>query len=173
MTKKQITKLGKLGFETAQVLEPSSVKRFVDAADRQRKQVEAFQSALKLNELQDVMRPLQSISESLSRFSKMRGLIGSDFPRVSPFHSVKQLLPDTEASVLSEPSNIVKNAGDLGELVRARRKSRKQTQQKFADMAGVGRRFVSELENGKGTLEINKVLKVLAAAGIDLLAQER
>ena len=40
-------------------------------------------------------------------------------------------------------------------------------------MAGVGRRFISELENGKATLEIDKVLKVAAAAGIDFLARER
>jgi len=40
-------------------------------------------------------------------------------------------------------------------------------------MAGVGRRFVSELENGKETLEIGRVLKVCQALGIDLVARKR
>ncbi|PVM90339.1 hypothetical protein DDF67_10270 [Caulobacter endophyticus] len=47
------------------------------------------------------------------------------------------------------------------------------TQTEFADMAGVGRRFVSELENGKATLELGKVMAACAAAGIDLLAAQR
>lgn len=67
----------------------------------------------------------------------------------------------------------VSSVADIGELVRAYRKRSKLSQQAFADLAGVGRRFVSELENGKGTLEFEKVLKVAAAAGIDLVALER
>ena len=42
-----------------------------------------------------------------------------------------------------------------------------------ADLAGVGRRFLSELEAGKPTLEIGKVLLVLTAAGIELVARDR
>ncbi len=67
----------------------------------------------------------------------------------------------------------VRNAGDLGRLVRIARENRKLSQQSFADVAGVGRRFLSELENGKPTLEIEKVLKVANAAGIDLIACQR
>jgi HTH-type transcriptional regulator/antitoxin HipB len=43
----------------------------------------------------------------------------------------------------------------------------------FADLVGVGRRFISELENGKATLELGKVLQVASATGIDLLARRR
>jgi len=46
-------------------------------------------------------------------------------------------------------------------------------QQQFADVAGVGRRFISELENGKATLEFDRVLQVSKAAGIDLYARQR
>ena len=63
--------------------------------------------------------------------------------------------------------------GDLGEVVRAARKDRKMSQANFADLAGVGRRFLSELEAGKPTLEIGKVLLVLTAAGIELVARDR
>ncbi len=47
---------------------------------------------------------------------------------------------------------------DLGRLVRKVREGRGLSQQEFADLAGVGRRFLSELENGKPTLELGKVL---------------
>ncbi|CAN7711374.1 MULTISPECIES: helix-turn-helix transcriptional regulator [unclassified Aminobacter] len=62
---------------------------------------------------------------------------------------------------------------DLGLLVRRARETRHLSQQSFADLAGVGRRFLSELENGKPTLELGKVLKVVRAAGISLLARQR
>jgi transcriptional regulator with XRE-family HTH domain len=46
------------------------------------------------------------------------------------------------------------------------------TQQKFADLVGVGRRFLSELEAGKPTLEVGKVLQVASAAGVSILVRE-
>ncbi|MDK1389361.1 helix-turn-helix transcriptional regulator [Sinorhizobium sp. 8-89] len=63
--------------------------------------------------------------------------------------------------------------GDLGCIVREAREARNLSQQDFADLAGVGRRFLSELENGKATLEFQKVLKVAHAAGISIFAQPR
>lgn len=70
-------------------------------------------------------------------------------------------------------TTVVTKVADLGHLVRAARKRLKLSQQEFGDLAGVGRRFVSELEAGKPTLEIGKVLACAAAAGIDLGASER
>ena len=69
------------------------------------------------------------------------------------------------------PSIEIKSPDELGLLVRKARERRNQSQQSFADLAGVGRRFVSELENGKATLELGKVLKVMRAAGISIFAQ--
>ncbi|MBX3492582.1 MAG: type II toxin-antitoxin system Y4mF family antitoxin [Parvibaculum sp.] len=65
------------------------------------------------------------------------------------------------------------SARRLGEVIRAARTLYNLSQQELADMAGVGRRFVSELENGKATLEIGRVLTVCAALGIDLVARKR
>lgn len=67
----------------------------------------------------------------------------------------------------------VVSPSDLGLLVRRARETRHLSQQSFADLAGVGRRFLSELENGKPTLELGKVLKVARTAGILLLARQR
>jgi y4mF family transcriptional regulator len=58
-------------------------------------------------------------------------------------------------------------------LVREVREQRKLSQQGLADLVGVGRRFISELENGKVTLEFDRVLQVAAACGIDVLARRR
>lgn len=74
------------------------------------------------------------------------------------------------AKSLPPPARPITTSGDLGQLVRHAREQRKMSQQDFADLAGVGRRFLSELENGKTTLEFDKVVQVASAAGIDLLA---
>lgn len=67
----------------------------------------------------------------------------------------------------------IATAADLGRLVREARQQRGLSQQDLADAAGVGRRFVSELENGKETVELGKALLVAAACGIDLSARRR
>ncbi|MER9306236.1 helix-turn-helix transcriptional regulator [Mesorhizobium sp. M0293] len=82
----------------------------------------------------------------------------------------RMLGPDAQAE---SELTIIASPPDLGRLVRAAREQRRFSQQEFADLAGVGRRFLSELENGKPTLELGKVLKVTNAAGIVLFARER
>ena len=67
----------------------------------------------------------------------------------------------------------IESALDVGLEVRRVRKKMGMTQQKFADLAGVGRRFISELESGKPTLEFNRVIKVCRAAGIDISIHSR
>nr|WP_314093751.1 type II toxin-antitoxin system Y4mF family antitoxin [uncultured Shinella sp.] len=67
----------------------------------------------------------------------------------------------------------IQAVADLGRLVRKTRKEKDLTQQEFADLTGVGRRFVSELENGKPTIEFGKALKVALAAGIAIHGRQR
>jgi y4mF family transcriptional regulator len=62
---------------------------------------------------------------------------------------------------------------DLGERIKSARKAKKLNQQEIADLAGVGRRFISELENGKPSLEFDKVINVARATGIDLFSKPR
>ncbi len=54
-----------------------------------------------------------------------------------------------------------------------KRKKINMTQKEAASIAGVGVRFLSELENGKPTLEIDKVLNVARIFGIDIEANNR
>ena len=83
-------------------------------------------------------------------------------------------MPSLSTERLSDSAPVaITSAHDLGQLVREARQQRKLSQQAFADLVGVGRRFISELENGKATLEFYKVLQVASASGIDVLARRR
>ena len=56
---------------------------------------------------------------------------------------------------------------DIGKLVRDARKSLGLTQKTLAMTCGTGTRFIIELEQGKDTCQIGKVLKVLHMLGIE------
>ena len=73
----------------------------------------------------------------------------------------------------SIPYGNVDNATDIGKCVRAQRKAQGATQPEFAALCGVGVRFISELENGKSTMELGKVLKVLKCLGLQISLQPR
>ena len=53
----------------------------------------------------------------------------------------------------------------IGKFVRQRRSASKLTQQELGELAGVGTRFVSELERGKTTLRMDAVNRVLRVFG--------
>lgn len=61
----------------------------------------------------------------------------------------------------------------VSEAVKNRRKQLGLTQSETAEMCNVGARFFSELENGKETLQMNKVLHCLEMLGINLYAVNR
>ncbi len=56
----------------------------------------------------------------------------------------------------------------LGQSIRNERKARALSQQELAIMAGVGINFVSQVEAGKSTAHIGKVISVLKALGLEL-----
>ena len=49
---------------------------------------------------------------------------------------------------------------DIGKLVKETRKKQKLTQVQLAQLSNVGTRFLSDLENGKPTCEVEKTLKI-------------
>ena len=67
----------------------------------------------------------------------------------------------------------IREAHDLGIVVRARRKALGYSQARVADLCGTGTRFISDLENGKATIELGKALSVLSALGVDIEASIR
>lgn len=60
----------------------------------------------------------------------------------------------------------ITSSEELGALIHSMRKSQKITQEKLAAYSGVGIRFIKELERGKPTCEIQKVLNVLQMLGL-------
>jgi len=68
---------------------------------------------------------------------------------------------------------LIRSSAQLGVVVAHARKLRGYSQQEFADIAGVGRRFVSDLENGKATVQLGKILQVLTALGLDIEVKPR
>ena len=57
---------------------------------------------------------------------------------------------------------------EIGKLVQTERKRQGVTQLQLAGMAGTGIRFISDLENGKGTIQVQKLLKVLHTLGLGM-----
>ena len=64
---------------------------------------------------------------------------------------------------------VLTEVGTLGTAVRQARKVHGLTQADLAGLAGTGPRFISELERGKASAELGKVLDVLAVLGLRLL----
>ncbi|HEV3001295.1 MAG TPA: type II toxin-antitoxin system Y4mF family antitoxin [Solirubrobacteraceae bacterium] len=60
----------------------------------------------------------------------------------------------------------IRTPAELGALVRTERRAQGLRQDELALAAGTGRRFVSELENGKATARLEDVLSVVAALGL-------
>ena len=73
------------------------------------------------------------------------------------------------------PSDSVKlsSSAELGQLVRQTRKEQGLTQLDVAGLAGLSNRFIIDLERGKATLQIQKVLNVLALLGLELTVRKK
>ncbi len=64
----------------------------------------------------------------------------------------------TDPSLITDPAS-------LGAAIRHARREQALTQEELALVAGVGRRFVIELEAAKPTAQVGPVLRVLGALG--------
>jgi y4mF family transcriptional regulator len=67
-------------------------------------------------------------------------------------------------------SHAITDTPTLGALVRDARKAAGLTQPDLALAAGTGTPFIVDLERGKSTIQLGKVLDVLRALGIELQA---
>ncbi|WP_159946270.1 helix-turn-helix domain-containing protein [Rhizobium sp. 18065] len=61
----------------------------------------------------------------------------------------------------------------LGQLIRAERKRQQLTQEQLAGVAGVGVRFVRELESGKESCRVGLALIVLQTLGLTVSITSR
>ncbi len=63
---------------------------------------------------------------------------------------------------------LITSSESIGASIRSKRKLMGLTQLDAAGLCGVGERFLSELERGKATAELGKVLQVLNRLGLHL-----
>lgn len=66
------------------------------------------------------------------------------------------------------PNGTISTTEDIGNAIRAKRKRDGLTQADAAALCGVGTRFLGELERGKETARIGKVLQILHGLGLAL-----
>jgi y4mF family transcriptional regulator len=64
-------------------------------------------------------------------------------------------------------------ASDIASAVKATRRALKLRQAELAAAAGVGTRFIIELEAGKPTIQLGKTLAVLDALGLECVIATR
>ena len=140
----------------------------------------AFDSVNKINRaINDLVEgpgaTARKLSEQLRTPQYQRAIdIARQLSEASSGISVPKLpAPRIEAPRTPPPGERVRSVAELGAMVRRARKAMKMNQSEFAAHAGVGRRFVSELEGGKASLEFDRVMACVQAAGIDLTARLR
>ncbi len=62
---------------------------------------------------------------------------------------------------------------ELGKQIKYRREKLGYTQAYISDYTGLSVSFISEVENGKETAQLNKVLELIQILGMDLEITER
>lgn len=63
---------------------------------------------------------------------------------------------------------------DIGVLIRNKRKLKKMSQSDLAEVCGVGRRFISELENGKKDgYDLGLTLRVINRMGFEFIITDK
>ena len=70
-------------------------------------------------------------------------------------------------------SATIKSTHDLGSFVRKFRVAQNITQVDISGLANTGNRFIVELENGKPTVQLQKVLDVLDTLGLEMVIQRK
>ena len=63
---------------------------------------------------------------------------------------------------------LINNISELGELIKSTRKAQNLTQSDLAMSTNVGVRFLVDLENGKETAQIGKVLQICKMLGLKI-----
>ena len=67
----------------------------------------------------------------------------------------------------------INNTKMFGEVVRDRRKKLGFTQKYICEVSGISASYISDLENGKATIELGKAIHLANLLGIDIELNER
>ena len=67
----------------------------------------------------------------------------------------------------------ITDSKSLGRAIRERRKDLNYTQAYLADFTGLSVSFISDLERGKPTAEIEKTIRLINILGMDVFVEKR
>ncbi|MGN0962867.1 MAG: helix-turn-helix domain-containing protein [Clostridia bacterium] len=67
----------------------------------------------------------------------------------------------------------ITDSKSLGRVIRERRKDLNYTQAYLADFTGLSVSFISDLERGKPTAEIEKTIRLINILGMDVFVEKR
>ena len=73
----------------------------------------------------------------------------------------------------TESAKRIRSSEELGKLVQQTRRDQSLLQRDIAGLAGTGNRFIVDLERGKPTLQLQKVLDVLDLMGLEVIIQRK
>ena len=71
------------------------------------------------------------------------------------------------------PALVARSSADLGAVIRNRRKQLALTQLDLAGLANSGNRFIVEVENGKPSVQLQKVLDLIELLGLELVVRAK
>lgn len=74
---------------------------------------------------------------------------------------------------IEEKSMKIVDAKSLGQVIRNRRKELNYTQAFLSEFTGLSVTFISDVERGKPTAEIGKIMQLLHILGMDVLVERR
>lgn len=71
-----------------------------------------------------------------------------------------------------QTETIIGSVHELGALVRQVRRDQHLTQEDISGLAGLGNRFIIDLERGKETIQAQKMIDVLKLLGLELVIRK-
>lgn len=81
---------------------------------------------------------------------------------------------EVEIRITQNPNaHKVKTAKEIGLLIRRRRNELGYTQSDIAAFMGCSQRLISEIENGRGSVGVQKILDLATGLGLDLTITAR
>lgn len=86
-------------------------------------------------------------------------------------HIVSEKLPD--GNFWARPDTVVRSSAELGQLLRTRRNLLQLKQADLAGIANTGNRFIVDVESGKPTVQLQKVLDLMDLLGLELVVRPK
>ena len=80
---------------------------------------------------------------------------------------------DLPLSHRTPPESVIRSSTELGAVVREQRKRLVLKQLDIAGLGNTGNRFIVDLENGKPTVQLQKVLDVMDLLGLEVVVRSK